>query len=144
MREPWVVDGDVLAVSVVFVELDAVRFDVSPDALGRALAVGIVEVVTLFASWLAEAVALVPDKSLIGGESVLKPEKLVEHCEGVLFIDCVRPPQRESIVIEAEVCATVHIKPVLAEDEGCAAGPKTEPAVAVNSGCVATTEFTLN
>ena len=67
----------------------------------------------------------------------MNPEKLVDHCEGVLFIDCVRSPARVSLVTELEVCATVHIKPVVAEDKGFDADPKTEPAVAENLGCVA-------
>lgn len=132
-----VVDVDVSAVSMVPVELEAFRVDVSSGALWIVLAVGVVDTVDSCASGLVGVVAPVPDKFVDGEESVLNPEKLVEHCEGVLFIDCVCSPERESTVIELEVCATVHMKPVYAEDEGCATDPKTEPAVAENLGCVA-------
>lgn len=129
---------DVLAVSVGPVELEAVRVGVLPGALWLVLAVGVFGTLYLRAPRLVGVVAPVPDRFVEGEESALSPQKIVEYCEGVLFIlDCVRSPERESTVIELEVCATVDMKPVVAEDEDCAADSKTEPAVAECLGCVA-------
>lgn len=99
-----------LAVSVLFVELEIVLVELFLDALKGLLVVG-VGVGKRNALWLVDVVAFVPDTPLGVEEDVPNPENPVPLCEGLLSVDGT---------------AVLKIELVLVKDEGCAAVPKIE------------------